>query len=210
MFQSNKYTKWYFGIIDKARARTGLVVKEIHHILPRCMNGSDDPENLVDLTPREHFMCHLMLTKMVCDDGVRSKLAYAAWQQSRGKTINSKTYSYLRENLSKTYTGRKRPAFSEEWKANMSKAKIGKKTRPHTEKTIKQISENRRGKSVGEDNHFFGKTHTAETKEKLSGLSKARFTGVPKKKYECPHCQKAVAPNMFYRYHGDKCKASII
>lgn len=206
MFQSNKYTNWYLGIVESARNRTGLILKESHHVIPKCMGGTDDPENLVDLTPREHFVCHLLLTKMVFEPAFRSKLAYAAWQQSRGKEINSKTYAYLRGNLSATYTGRTRPAFSDEWRANMAKAKIGKKTRPHTEETKKQISENRKGKSDGAENHFFGKTHSDESKAKMATACRERMTGVAKKKYECPHCQKSIAPNMFYRYHGDNCK----
>ena len=206
MFQTNKYTNWYFGIVGSARNRSGLILKESHHVIPKCMGGTDDPENLVDLTPREHFVCHLLLTKMVFDPSFRSKLAYAAWQQSRGKAINSKTYAYLRENLSATYTGRKRPAFSDEWRANMAKAKVGKKTRPHTEESKKQISENRKGKSVGAENHFFGKTHSDESKAKMATACRERMTGVAKEKYECPHCRKSIAPNMFYRYHGDNCK----
>jgi hypothetical protein len=88
----------------------------------------------------------------------------------------------------------------------MAKAKIGKKTRPHTEETKKQISENRKGKSDGAENHFFGKTHSDESKAKMATACRERMTGVAKKKYECPHCQKSIAPNMFYRYHGDNCK----
>jgi hypothetical protein len=37
---------------------------ERHHILPRSMNGSDDPSNLVDLTAREHFVAHMMWAKV--------------------------------------------------------------------------------------------------------------------------------------------------
>lgn len=37
---------------------------EVHHILPRCMGGADDAENLVRLRPEDHFFAHLLLAKI--------------------------------------------------------------------------------------------------------------------------------------------------
>ena len=37
---------------------------ENHHIIPRCLGGSDSKENIVKLSAKEHFICHLLLTKM--------------------------------------------------------------------------------------------------------------------------------------------------
>lgn len=36
---------------------------EIHHILPRCLGGSNEPSNLIRLTPEDHFFAHLLLAK---------------------------------------------------------------------------------------------------------------------------------------------------
>lgn len=36
-------------------------LKHIHHIIPRHMGGTDDPENLIELTLAEHAMAHLKL-----------------------------------------------------------------------------------------------------------------------------------------------------
>lgn len=36
---------------------------EVHHILPRCMGGGDEPENLIRLRPADHFFAHLLLAK---------------------------------------------------------------------------------------------------------------------------------------------------
>jgi len=36
---------------------------ERHHIIPRCMNGSDDDSNMISLTPEDHFFAHLLLAK---------------------------------------------------------------------------------------------------------------------------------------------------
>ena len=35
-----------------------------HHIIPRCIGGKDSPDNLVNLTFREHFVAHLLLAKI--------------------------------------------------------------------------------------------------------------------------------------------------
>ena len=37
---------------------------ENHHIIPRSLGGSDDNENLVRLSAREHFICHMLLAEM--------------------------------------------------------------------------------------------------------------------------------------------------
>ena len=50
-----------------------------------------------------------------------------------------------------------------------AKVKIGKAHKGKTVslKTRKRISEARKGKSIGENNHFYGKSHTEETKSKI-------------------------------------------
>lgn len=37
---------------------------EVHHIIPKCLGGSNSKENLVLLTGREHFLAHYLLTKI--------------------------------------------------------------------------------------------------------------------------------------------------
>lgn len=37
---------------------------EVHHILPRSMGGCDKEDNLVKLTPREHYIAHRLLYKI--------------------------------------------------------------------------------------------------------------------------------------------------
>lgn len=59
------YQKIYDDIIIRAKNRNYTEeYGEIHHILPRCMGGTDDPKNLVKLTPEEHFVCHQLLVKI--------------------------------------------------------------------------------------------------------------------------------------------------
>jgi len=73
MFLDNKYTKWYFSICNKTY--DGVI--ENHHIIPKCLGGTDEKENLVSLSPKAHFICHWLLTKMVGERNNREKLYYA-------------------------------------------------------------------------------------------------------------------------------------
>jgi hypothetical protein len=64
MYLHNKYTRWYFGIINNAQNRTIIGYSEKHHIIPKSLGGCNKRNNLVSLTAREHFICHWLLTKM--------------------------------------------------------------------------------------------------------------------------------------------------
>ena len=73
---TNKYSKLYYKITSNAKQRIIEGYTELHHIIPQSMGGSNDKENLVELTAREHFICHWLLVKMTEGDD-RSKMLYA-------------------------------------------------------------------------------------------------------------------------------------
>lgn len=57
------YNEFIQNILD-TRGRFNIPkdeYKERHHIIPRCMGGSNDIENLIDLYPKEHFIAHRLL-----------------------------------------------------------------------------------------------------------------------------------------------------
>lgn len=212
MFKNNKYTKWYYQIIKNSTDRVidEFTYTEKHHIIPRSLGGDDSPENLVVLTGREHFICHLLLTKM-CTGKHREQMAYAAWQQARptkskGVKVTSHIYELLRKELSEAYTGRKREPFSEKWLTNMRLGAVDRPKRPQTEITKTKISQSKSGKTVGEDNHFYGKTHSEDTKQKIRTANTGRFLGKPKIKKPCKFCGVPFAPNILARFHDEKCK----
>jgi len=178
----NKYTRWYNNIIANAKSRQlpEEIKPENHHIIPECFfinrkrkgpkgwleGNPDDPNNLVDLTFKEHFICHLLLIKMTTGPNKRS-MAYAAWQMIRrnknhaGLAKNSRTYESLKKQLSITKKGvsmsdatkqKLRDAnlgktVSEETRQNM---RIGQKNRPPiTEETRAKRSISLKGKNKG-------------------------------------------------------------
>ena len=73
---TNKYSKLYYKITSNAKQRITEGYTELHHIIPQSMGGSNDKENLVELTAREHFICHWLLIKMT-EGKDRSKMLYA-------------------------------------------------------------------------------------------------------------------------------------
>ena len=67
------YQKHYIKLIERSknsnrkklkRNSVNFIYYERHHIIPRCMNGNDDLNNIVLLTPEEHYLCHLLLIKI--------------------------------------------------------------------------------------------------------------------------------------------------
>lgn len=58
------YQRHYNLLIEKARNRVSDVYAETHHIIPRCIGGGDTADNLVKLTPEEHFVAHQILIRI--------------------------------------------------------------------------------------------------------------------------------------------------
>jgi hypothetical protein len=100
------YRKLYNQIIDRARHRNITGYTERHHIIPRSLGGSDDADNLVDLTAREHFICHYLLAKMYKANTYNwHKMNHAfmmmkSSSKPQNRYINSRLYEALRENFS--------------------------------------------------------------------------------------------------------------
>jgi hypothetical protein len=103
----NKYEKWYNSIVLNAKLRTLEGYTERHHIIPRSLGGFNNKENLVDLTAREHFICHWLLTKMYTGEE-KSKMIYALNGMKRNgqytQRYETKITSKVYENLKKEFS----------------------------------------------------------------------------------------------------------
>lgn len=150
------YQKIYLNLIHKAQTRLleDSVYTESHHIIPRCMGGTDDKNNLVDLTPEEHLIAHLLLVKIHPDS---KKLIYAAnWMTSRVR--NNKEYGWVKREFSKVDSQSKIGVARSTESVNKQKATILEKYRngyisPQKGKKLSDahktaISEGNKGKSI--------------------------------------------------------------
>jgi hypothetical protein len=60
----NDYLKIICSSIEKNRTKGSQEYYENHHIIPKCLGGNNEKNNLVLLTAEEHFNCHYILHKM--------------------------------------------------------------------------------------------------------------------------------------------------
>lgn len=67
------YQKIYNQLIENARLKNNSENEyyEIHHIIPSCVGGTSESNNLVKLTAREHFVAHKLLCKLYNYRGIR-------------------------------------------------------------------------------------------------------------------------------------------
>jgi HNH endonuclease len=116
LFIENKYTIWYFNIIEKASSRILPKTEYIerHHIIPKSMGGTDTKDNLVKLTAKEHYICHRLLTRMTEGEN-KSKMCLAVYMlnissknQNRHK-INGNVYEKLKTAWIAAKKGRPSP-----------------------------------------------------------------------------------------------------
>src|SRR5574343_102546 len=148
MYLVNKYTLCYYSVIEKAQNRVIEGYIEKHHIIPKCLGGSNDKSNLIKLTAREHFVCHWLLTKMTVNKE-RDKMVFAWWMLSNGKAkITSRSYESAKKHFKKSISleNKGRPSLtkgiprSEEVKKKISLAKKGKITKHRGEIWLQKLS----------------------------------------------------------------------
>ena len=203
MFNQSKYTQIYESIITRAKQRSIDSYTERHHIIPRSLNGSDDTDNLVDLTAREHFICHWLLTKMVDSTNDKWKmmnaLGYMMWAENQNQErykVSARLYEQLKtkhsEMKSWAVAGERNGMYgkhhSEEAREKIRQSRLGNQINEEQRDKIRQfrtgkkwteeqkqlMSERRKGKTVGENNGMHGRTHSPEAKAKMAEKAKQR------------------------------------
>jgi hypothetical protein len=217
-----KYNNWYNDIVERARDRNLDTYTETHHILPRSLGGDDSTDNLVELTAREHFVCHWLLVKMTTGEA-RGKMINALYMmqtegpyQKRYKTkITGRIYEHLRKEyaqyISKKNKGRIQPP---EEKEKQIKSQTGRKRETFSVEWREKLSQNHKSKQLG-----FDGTLSKDTRKKMSEKATGRkqspetiakksaaIKGSKREKFLCPHCQKLISVNTYPRWHGDNCK----
>lgn len=105
---------------------------EEHHILPKCMGGSNNKTNLVVLTYKEHFVAHHLLWKIYKTPQLAFAFSLMRYRNGRKSKINVKEYEKLRTAM--------RDYMSQKKKDN--KNWLGRKHKDETKRKISNALKN--------------------------------------------------------------------
>ena len=136
------YLKIYNNLINSRKIlNTGEGIYESHHIIPKSLGGVDDKENKVLLTPKEHYIAHLLLTKLYKGKD-KSKMCYALLimcvnNGKQKRNFSAKQYDNAKRLVSENCRGENASFY-------------GKKL---SEENKKKLSE----RMMGENNPMYGK-----------------------------------------------------
>jgi hypothetical protein len=168
------YQLHYDNLISTRKQRIPLdgVYYEKHHIIMKSMGGTNDSENIVKLTAREHFLAHWLLWRIHRNRQAASAFFSMCRSHSKHKRVisSSRAYSEAREGLSLTTdnSGDKNPFYgkhhSEETRIKMSTAqqKVDRTLMPQHLKGRK-LSVTHKAKINPR-----GRKHSLETKKKMA------------------------------------------
>lgn len=157
------YDEFIQDIIDK-RGQFGIPkgqYKERHHIVPKCLGGTNEKDNLIDLYAKEHYEAHRLLA---LEHKNINQLTYAWWLMSNMTNKYEERYELTSEEyeearlayseLAKQRKGELHPNYhkpmSEEQKRKLSEAKKGKKLSDEVKRKISEghIGIGSRGKNA--------------------------------------------------------------
>lgn len=121
------YAKIYEQLVRRARERVPNGYVERHHIIPKCMGGSDDNDNLVAFYPEEHFLAHVLLVKLYPDQQGLIKAVNKMLQMNPGRKRSRlkgrKLYGWLKrrfsEEMKRSQTGKGNTQFGTMWISNV-------------------------------------------------------------------------------------------
>lgn len=142
------YQKIYNDLVESAKFRPDIPFlngyTETHHILPKSMGGTDNIENLVKLTAREHFVAHHLLWRIY-----RTKeMAYAFWEMCNHKTSSKNKRNY---NVTSKQYEIARKSFIIFRKSNPTLPNLnGKADKEYYKKVGMKISQAKKGKKFSE------------------------------------------------------------
>ena len=154
------YAAIYSRLMERSRGRIREGYMERHHVVPRCMGGSNEKENLVLLTAKEHFIAHKLLVRM--------------FPQVRGLWLALVAMGRLLEYKAKIYASERAQAanarrgfrYTPEARAKMSES--ARKRGRNSEGTEFKPGLTTWNKGLPKElSHRYGKKHSLETLEKM-------------------------------------------
>ena len=169
---------------------------ERHHIVPKCIGGSNEKENLIDLYAREHFMAHKLLAQENPDNG---KLIYAwtcmafAKNEYHGRQITPEEYEEARIALSIKQTGEGNHFY-------------GKHHSEETKDTLRQLHT---GTNASEDTKI--RMGESQTKRMQDPAARAACGKPHTEEWKQEHSERVSGENhpMYGKHHSDDTKHKI-
>ena len=155
-------------------------MKHIHHIIPRHMGGTDDPNNLVELTVEEHAEAHRILYEQY--GNLQDKIAWLAlsgrigqeeilrMKQSmgmKGKKHTPEAIAKMKEGCTKRTERQREDGTLEKANKKRSESHKGKKKTPEH---IANWAAARKGHVVSEETKEKIRRTLAETRAKKKAL----------------------------------------
>jgi len=108
--------------------------QEKHHIIPKCLGGNNDEENLIYLFPEEHYYAH----KLLAIENPHNKSIIYGWHclSTRGQIkLTAEEYKKVKQKYSENISGENHPMYG----------------RHHTEEARNKISKFQKGRKDSEE-----------------------------------------------------------
>lgn len=180
IYNDSKYTRWYYSIINAAKSQSRSKLTdyfEAHHIIPNSISENKD---VVLLTAREHYICHLLLTKMCILPDHRRKMTDAFWLMVlRFGHKSNRIYEYAKKLQAKNMSVRRRGKSSWNKGKSLSDSHRASLKANHKGNTGRKFSKEHKEKlgqaKSGSKNHNYGKQLSPETRLKMSIAQRKRY-----------------------------------
>lgn len=223
-------------LMERSRDRVLEGYVEKHHIIPRCLGGTNDATNIAVLTPEEHFLAHQLLVKIYPNSPPLVNAAVIMTTHHTEHRANNKLFGWLRRRAS-TYrkewlkeNGHPKGFLGKNHKLeDIDRITVGLKEYT-TEKRIPIYAYNLDGTLYKKYESMIEcaedlKTNASNVKYTAEGKfthckgkqirydyveamppRTSRLAGVKKYDYVCPHCNKEGRGPAMKRFHFDRCK----
>lgn len=207
----------YSDIIENAQSKNRKKLKrddenyvyyERHHILPRCVEGGNEKENLVLLTAKEHFVCHKLLVEIFPEEPKLINAYFlmctkASSSGERNYKVGLREYEKVKELYSKLVSerqiGEKNHMYGKSGELSPTFGKIP------TKEVRKKMSESQKGRRHPEEVKLkiskanIGLKRSEEAKKNMKNGCKN------KKNIACLYCGKIMDAANAKKYHFDNC-----
>jgi hypothetical protein len=207
---------------------------ERHHVIPKCIGGTNKISNIVCLTPEEHYVAHQLLYKIYKDTEYGVRLLFSANMMSGDKYNTrkncNKSYGWIKRlcseeiskmNKNKTISVAQRAAISESNRTRIISDETREKhadamkgntygCKPRSDETKHNISVGKKGKPSPLKGKPSGKKGISSNRKdylhSLDTKDKIKNSCKNQERVECPHCGKIGTKGNMKRWHFENCK----